>query len=70
MRTVEVETEYIKLDSLLKLAVFAQSGGEAKFLIQEGMVLVNGLPCLERGKKIRAGDIVLVSGEEIIVLRK
>ena len=42
----------------MKLANMVSSGGEAKQLIQDGQVLVNGQPCLQRGKKLRPGDAV------------
>jgi ribosome-associated protein len=65
--TVSIETEFIKLDSLLKLANVVGSGGEAKIIIQEGEVLVNGEPCTMRGKKIRPGDVVSFEGQELTV---
>jgi ribosome-associated protein len=55
---VYIEGEFIRLDSLLKFACIAQSGGEAKFFIQEGEATVNGVVCTQRGKKIRPGDTV------------
>lgn len=55
---VHIDGEFIRLDSLLKFACIAQSGGEAKFLIQEGQVAVNGDACTQRGRKIRPGDTV------------
>lgn len=64
---VSITTEYIKLDSLLKLANVVGSGGEAKLLIQEGEVLVNGTPCTMRGKKLRAGDVAVLPGAEITI---
>ena len=62
MKTEEVliHTEYIKLDQLLKFAGLAETGGHAKELVSEGNVMVNGEPCTMRGKKIRAGDHVLL----------
>lgn len=63
MREVEIRTEIIKLDQLLKFAGVAQTGGESKILIKEGLVSVNGQTITERGKKIRKGDIVEI--EEI-----
>ena len=54
--TVAISTEFIKLDALLKYAGLVNSGGEAKTLIQEGDVLVNGEVCTMRGKKLRPGD--------------
>lgn len=65
--TVSIDTEFIKLDSLLKLANVVSSGGEAKIIIQEGEVLVNGEPCTMRGKKLRPGDVVTPPGVEILV---
>lgn len=53
-----IDTEFIKLDNLLKLAGAAQTGGQAKVMIQNGDVLVNGHPCDMRNKKIRNGDKV------------
>ena len=58
METIQIETEFIKLDSLLKFAALVGTGGEAKYAIQEGMVKVNGEVCTMRGKKIRLGDTV------------
>ena len=50
--------QYIKLDQFLKLAQLVQSGGEAKLLIQDGQVRVNGKVETRRGRKLRAGDVV------------
>lgn len=60
--TITITTEYIKLQDLLKLAAVTATGGEAKLLIQEGQVLVNGEVCTQRGKKIRPGDDVEAEG--------
>ncbi len=60
---IEIYTEYIKLDSFMKLSSMVRTGGEAKELIAEGRVLVNGEPCLMRGKKLRPGDTVQLDGE-------
>ena len=53
---VAITTEYIKLQDALKFANVVYSGGEAKTLIQEGQVTVNGEVCTMRGKKLRPGD--------------
>ena len=53
---VAISTEFIKLQDALKYANLVYSGGEAKALIQEGEVKVNGEVCTMRGKKLRAGD--------------
>ena len=58
MEKILINTEFIKLDSLLKFAALVGTGGEAKFVISEGMVKVNGQICTMRGKKIYPGDKV------------
>ena len=58
MEKIAISTEFIKLDSLLKYASLVGTGGEAKLVIAEGMVTVNGEVCTMRGKKIRPGDVV------------
>ncbi len=58
METISINTEYIKLDALLKYAALVGTGGEAKMAIAEGLVKVNGEVCTMRGKKIRPGDTV------------
>ena len=62
MKVIHIETEYIKLQDLLKFAAAVSTGGEAKILIQEGDVTVNGEVCTMRGKKIRPGDDVEAEG--------
>lgn len=58
MEKISINTEFIKLDSLLKFAALVGTGGEAKYVISEGMIKVNGEVCTMRGKKIRPGDTV------------
>ncbi len=58
MEKIEISTEFIKLDALLKYASLTGTGGEAKMAVAEGMVKVNGEVCTMRGKKIRPGDVV------------
>ena len=58
METIAIQTEYIKLDALLKYAAVVGSGGEAKTVIADGQVSVNGEVCTMRGKKLRPGDTV------------
>ena len=53
---VVISTEFIKLQDAMKYANIVYSGGEAKALIQEGEVTVNGEVCTMRGKKLRPGD--------------
>jgi len=67
MNTVKITTDFIKLDALLKFASLSNSGGEAKILIQNGKVFVNGQVCTMRGKKIRPGDVVSLNGKEVRV---
>lgn len=68
MPEIKITTEFIKLDALLKFASLVGSGGEAKMLIQDEQVLVNGEVCTMRGKKIRAGDTVkIIGGDEVTV---
>ncbi|QAT48286.1 RNA-binding S4 domain-containing protein [Caproiciproducens sp. NJN-50] len=51
-----IRTEFIRLDSFLKLAGAFETGGQAKYAVQSGQVLVNGEVCTMRGKKMRPGD--------------
>ncbi|MGN0522116.1 MAG: RNA-binding S4 domain-containing protein [Eubacterium sp.] len=55
---VTIKTDFIRLDAFLKFKGIAQTGGEAKLFIQDGIIKVNGEICTARGKKIRNGDIV------------
>ncbi len=57
-RQVNIDSDFIRLDSLLKLVNAVMTGGHAKIVIQESEVKVNGEICTARGKKIRAGDTV------------
>ena len=67
MKTITITTEFIKLQDLLKFANLVESGGEAKERVQAGEVTVNGEVCTMRGKKIRPGDVVAFSGQELTV---
>jgi len=58
---ITITTEYIKLQDLLKFSTLTSTGGEAKILVQEGAVSVNGEVCTQRGKKIRPGDQVQIA---------
>ena len=64
---VKIQTEFIKLDALLKFAGVTETGGEAKEAIQAGEVKVNGEVCTMRGKKLRPGDVVALEGVELTV---
>ena len=67
METIKINTEYIKLDALLKYAALVGTGGEAKTVITDGLVSVNGEVCTMRGKKIRPGDKVRFDRFELAV---
>jgi ribosome-associated protein len=67
--TIRIESDFIKLDSLLKFAALVGSGGEAKMAISDGLVSVNGEVCTMRGKKIRPGDRVSFCGTELAVTK-
>ena len=69
METIEIHTEYIKLQDLLKLTHLVASGGEGKIVIQDGQVSVNGEICTMRGKKLRDGDEVSYGGRELKVVQ-
>ncbi len=66
---IQITTEFIRLDALLKFAALVGTGGEAKYVISEGLVKVNGEACTMRGKKLREGDIVEFAGETVKVTK-
>lgn len=68
MTEVKINTEFIKLDSFLKWCGACSLGSEAKMYILDEMVKVNGEICIQRGKKIRIGDIVEFNGEQYKVV--
>ena len=65
---VSITTEYIKLQDAMKYANIVYSGGEAKALIQEGEVKVNGEVCTMRGKKLRDGDKFEFMGQVYLIV--
>lgn len=67
MENIHIETDIIKLDSFLKWAGIASTGSEAKFLISEGNIKVNGLVETQRGKKLKKGDIIELNAEKYII---
>jgi ribosome-associated protein len=69
-RRVEITTEYIRLDQLMKLSGLCTTGGEAKEEIGLGRVTVNGEVCLLRGKKLRSADRVGYGGTLVEVFSK
>ena len=62
---MEIRDEFIKLGQALKAAGLVESGVEAKIVIQNGEVLVNGRPELQRGKKLTGGEVISYNGQEI-----
>jgi ribosome-associated protein len=67
METIQIQTEFIKLDAFLKFAALVGTGGEAKLVISDGLVQVNGEVCTMRGKKLRAGDTVMFADQTLLV---
>ena len=66
---IKIHTEFIKLQDLLKFAGAVETGGDAKRIIQEGRVSVNGETCTMRGKKMRPGDRCSIDNElELVVV--
>ena len=64
---ISIQTEFIKLESAMKLANVIPSGGTAKLEIQDGNVLVNGEVCTMRGKKLRPGDKFTFDGQDYLI---
>lgn len=66
--TIQIHSEFIKLQDLLKFAGAVETGGDAKLIIQEGRVAVNGAVCTMRGKKMRPGDRAAIDNQlELVV---
>lgn len=68
MEEIMIKDEYIKLGQALKLAGFAGSGVDAKFMIEDGIVTVNGQTELRRGKKIYSGDVIALENKQVKVI--
>lgn len=66
--SVPISTEFIKLESAMKLMNIVPSGGSAKLEIQEGFVTVNGEVCTMRGKKLYPGDRFSYEGDEFVIV--
>ena len=64
MVTIHIKDDFIKLGQALKLAGMVDSGVDAKFVIQDGLVKVNGNVEVQRGKKLVSGDVVSYNGKE------
>jgi len=67
MEEVKINTKYIKLDQFIKWAGITVTGSQAKKIIMEGTIKVNGEGIKERGKKLRKGDIIKIDGNEYII---
>lgn len=65
MRDVPIRDDTIRLGQLLKLAGIADSGAEAKELLADGAVSVNGEPEVRRGRQLHRGDVVEIAGEQM-----
>lgn len=65
METIQIRDEFIKLGQALKLANLVESGVDAKFVIQDGLVKVNGETEYQRGKKLYSGDIFEFDGTQV-----
>ena len=67
---IYIDNEFIRLDELLKFGGIAETGGQAKLLVQSGQIQVNGEVCTQRGKKMRAGDTAQNEDEMLEVCQK
>ena len=67
MKKIYIRDEFIRLDSALKFSGAIGTGGQAKMVIQDGLVLVNGEVCTMRGKKLRSGDTVEFENASFVI---
>ena len=65
METIKIRDEFIKLGQALKAAGLVETGVDAKYAIEDGLVKVNGEVATQRGKKLHAGDVVSYDGDTI-----
>jgi ribosome-associated protein len=70
VKQIHIQTDYIQLAQALKLADLAQTGGEAKVIVQEGLVEVNGEVDTRRGRKLRQGDSFSFDGVTVEVIHR
>ena len=70
MATLAIRDDYIELYKILKIENMAASGGEAKYLISEGMVTVNGVVDTRKRRKTRPGEVVECNGEKVLITRR
>ncbi len=69
METIKLREDFIKLGQAIKAAGLVESGVEAKIVIQDGLVTVNGNVETQRGKKLIGGEVVCYNGQEIKIQR-
>lgn len=69
MEIIKLRDEFIKLGQVLKAANLVEDGVEAKYVIQDGEVLVNGEPDTRRGRKLYDGDVISYHGEEVKIVK-
>lgn len=69
METIKLREEYIKLGQALKAAGLVESGVDAKYAIEDGLVSVNGETAFQRGKKLVDGDVVVYEGKTIKIIK-
>lgn len=67
MEKIKINTEYIKLDQFLKFIGIASTGGEAKVIVFDGLVKVNGEVTSQRGKKLRKDDVVEIDNTKYVI---
>lgn len=67
MNTIKIDTEFITLTQMMKIANLVQSGGHAKQIIQQGFVSVNNEPCTQRGRKLYKDDQIEYEGTQYII---
>lgn len=67
-KQVEITTDFIRLDAALKLSNVVSTGGQAKMLIEDEQIRVNGEICTQRGKKLRSGDVFSFENIEYVVV--
>lgn len=69
METIKLRDDYIKLGQALKAAGLVESGVDAKFAVQDGLVKVNGVTEYQRGKKLTGGETVTFNGQTIRIVK-
>lgn len=70
LKEVYITTEFIRLDAALKLASVVGTGGQAKMLIEDEQIKVNGEICTQRGKKLRDGDAFAFENQEFLICKE